>query len=177
MKTEIKILIVSIALFIGASHLKIIAQVDTSRVVYKAKLLTISRFGITDSISTLNTIQSQSSHLLKSNSSEFIFIKIKFDQPYDILLKQDSSNRGFSWFGHCYYYLAFSSSKGKYYRLGGFDVSDTKDFLKDVKEIEVLQLLKVEEINIKALSRSVRRNNFVNPCSSQLKSFIETYNK
>ncbi len=97
---------------------------DTTDLIFKAKLLTLNREGIGKRDSVLSSLAKQKSNFLLSPTQNLYFIQITFDQ---------SSSNGAEWLGHCNYYLAFNLSKNKYYRLGGFDSLDIGDFFEDLE--------------------------------------------
>lgn len=118
---------------------------DTADVAFKAKLLTLDRHGILAEDKLLNDIKKQKLEFVEYNdSSNWIFIKIKFDQKYGGYI----DNYSVLWLGDCYFYLAFRKEKSKFYRLGGFDVLDVEDFVKDIQnDIEYLDVLSNKKLN------------------------------
>lgn len=103
--------------------------IDTSNIAFKAKLLTLSRVGVTDSISILNNVLSQDVHFIPNRSENIILLKIKFDQEY--YLGSSKSRKG--WFGSCNFYLAYNDITKDFYRLGGFDSEDIDAFFVDIQ--------------------------------------------
>lgn len=96
---------------------------DTTAVAFKAKLLTISEYGIADKNQILKDIENQKITFLKTKYQSFIFMKVDFAQPYRLptgstqTLKRD-----------CSYYIAFNLSNSIFYKLGGFDTIDIDSF-------------------------------------------------
>lgn len=103
--------------------------IDSSSIVFKAKLLTLSRTGVADSISILNNVLSQDVHFIPNRSENIMLLRIKFDQEFYI----GNSNSSKGWFGSCYFYLAYNDITKKFYRLGGFDTEDIDDFFTDLQ--------------------------------------------
>ncbi|WP_179317218.1 hypothetical protein [Winogradskyella undariae] len=98
-------------------------EIDTSAIGFKAKLFTVSEYGISDKNQILKDIENQKITFLKTKYESFIFMKIDFAQPYRLptgstqTLKRD-----------CSYYIAFNVSNSIFYRLGGFDTIDVDSF-------------------------------------------------
>lgn len=103
-------------------------EVDTSNIAYKAKLMTMYRQGIADSTELIKTIQAQEIEFIKNPSKKIFLMKIGFSQTIHNI---DGTVKPF--FGSCYYYVAYSQKKNKFYRLGGFDTNDVVEFIDDIK--------------------------------------------
>ena len=132
-------------LFLLLLPLQLSAQVeiDTSAVLFKAKLLTISRFGLADEKTTLKDITEQEAVLLYSPSENLLLIRVDYSQS-DLL-------------GECSYYLAFNKTTSTFYRLGGFDTLDLSDFFEDLTpddyQIYDLDFLEESEIDFTCLAK------------------------
>lgn len=103
-------------------------KIDTSAIGFKAKLFTVSEYGISNKNQILKDIEEQEITFLKTQYENFIFMKVDFAQPYRLpqdhtqTLKRD-----------CSYYIAFNTIDSRYYRLGGFDNLDIDSFFKDLE--------------------------------------------
>ena len=78
-------------------------EIDSVDIEFKAKLLTVSRYGVSAKELISNDVENQKIIYLKSEYKNFIFLKIKFEQPYR--LDDDSEKISF---GHCNYYLSYN---------------------------------------------------------------------
>jgi len=103
--------------------------IDSASIIFKAKLLTLDKEGISDVAGILNSVNKNKANFLKTKYDSFIFISVNDKEPYRGWY---DSNSG------CKYYLAFNKKSAKFYRLGGFDVVDIDDFIKDLEEQEVI---------------------------------------
>lgn len=119
---------------------------DTADIVFKAKLLTVDRHGILENSKLIEDIEKQKLDFIEFNdSSNWFFMKIEFNQKYGKYMDGHS----ILWLGNCHFYLAFKKEKSKFYRLGGFDALDIKDFIKDLHDdIEYLDILFNEKLNM-----------------------------
>lgn len=102
--------------------------VDTVSLGFKAKLFTVSDFGLAEKDIILNDIQNQKISFLKTRYSDFIFMKIDFSQPHRL---PDGSELSF--FRDCSYYLAYSVLSGNFLKLGGFTDLDIDDFFRALR--------------------------------------------
>lgn len=124
---------------------------DSLKIIFKAKLFTASEYGVADKSTIIEDIEGQNARYLKTVYANFLFIRIDFNQPYRQLNQSiHTLNRD------CSYYISFNVKDAKYYRLGGFEIIDTKDFFKDLKlrEKTIFNGLtgnEVEEIDIYCL--------------------------
>jgi len=103
-------------------------NIDSTAIAFKAKLFTVSEYGMAKKQLILKDIENQNLIFLKTKYKHFLFMKISFSQPYrlpnheiQMLVRQ------------CDYYLAYNTFDSKYYRLGGFDSVDIDSFFKDLK--------------------------------------------
>lgn len=96
---------------------------DSTDVLFKAKLLTTSRLGLLSGQEALETIKNQNAVFLDSPSSNLFFIRVDFDQRKGSAVEI---------LGNCSYYLALNEAKLKFYRLGGFDSNDVYEFFEDL---------------------------------------------
>jgi len=136
---------ISIIFLILICQLGYSQEKDTADIIFKAKLLTLDRHGVSDKAKLLEDILKQKLEIIEySDSSNWIFMKIKFDQKYGGYIDKHSV----LWLGNCYFYLAFRKEKSKFYRLGGFDSLDLDDFVNDIQnDIEYFKILSNEKLN------------------------------
>ncbi len=134
--------IIFLALFFQLGHSQ---KKDTADIAFKAKLLTIDRHGVLDQDKLLEDILKQKLEIIEhSDSSNWIFMKIKFDQKYGDYY----DNSYVAWLGECYFYIAYRKEKSKFYRLGGFDSLDLDDFVNDIQnDIEYFKILSNGKLN------------------------------
>lgn len=102
-------------------------EIDSSAIMFKAKLLTTSRFGIAEPTIIIDEIKKQNAIFLSSPSENILFIKINFKQKF---------HEQAELFGECSYFIAFNQSTMTFYRLGGFDEVDLDSFFKDLEPID-----------------------------------------
>lgn len=126
-------------------------KVDSLDVSFKAKLFTVSEYGVSNKNQILKDIDSQKVTFLRTEYKNFLFMKIDFSQPYRFY---NNSTRTLK--KDCSYYIAFNIKDLKYYKLGGFDDLDIDSFFKDLDFREGAYFLSltgedVEEINIYCL--------------------------
>lgn len=160
-------------------------NIDTTAIAFKAKLLTVSEYGIADKSQILKDIESQKITFLKTKYESFIFMKVDFDQPYRLptgstqTLKRD-----------CSYYMAFSVSNSILYRLGGFDTIDIDSFFealeanessifKDIetgKEIEGIDIYCLHEYFKMSKKKRLKKGySCMDNCSNKTETTIRTY--
>jgi hypothetical protein len=120
------------------------AQLSNEAILFKAKMLTTYRYGAAEQSTILNELNSQQSEFLTNDSSEIVIIKIAFAQR-----NFKGENRDLTWIGSCDFYIGYNRRLFKYYRLGGFDCLDVKDFFYDLKSREHISLLSDENLNRK----------------------------
>lgn len=104
-------------------------SIDTANVVFKAKLMTMYRQGVTDSTLILETVLSQKVEFIENPSEKITLMKIPFSQT----IYRNSKYTSSPFFGACSYYIAFSTKRDKFYRIGGFDTNDVVEFIDDIK--------------------------------------------
>ncbi|CAM4235432.1 hypothetical protein [Flavobacterium terrigena] len=95
--------------------------VDTSSIVFKAKLMTIERKGIF-SEKKLDGFLKDLKHKIYI-TKDFCFIVVN---SADYVIK--NNNEKIALFGDCKYYLAYSFYNNLYYRLGGFEHENIDEF-------------------------------------------------
>lgn len=105
-----------------------IDEQDSLKIIFKAKLLTVSEYGIAGKKTILEDIERQNARYLKTIYENFLFIRIDFNQPYRQL-----DHNIYTLNRDCSYYIAFNKKDAKYYRLGGFEIVDSKDFFEDLE--------------------------------------------
>ncbi len=101
---------------------------DSANILFKAKLLTASEYGIGNKENIIQDIDQQNAFFLETFYKKFVFVKIEFSQKYQRLNQSVSTL-----IRPCSYYLAFSISDSRFYKLGGFDVPDIDDFFQHLK--------------------------------------------
>ncbi|GGB73309.1 hypothetical protein GCM10007424_11510 [Flavobacterium suaedae] len=146
-----KILINIVIFYITNSLYSQTQSVDSVSIAFKAKLFTVSEYGIANKEQILLDIESQEAKFLKTVYKNFFFLKIKFSQPYrNSNISVRTLNR------KCYYYIAFNIIENRFYRLGGFNSLDVIDFISDLGNIENINIENwnkdlVQEIDIDCL--------------------------
>lgn len=126
--------------------------IDTTAIIFKANLFTVSEYGIASKEYILKDIEEQNVKFLKTSFESFCFLKIQFSQPY-----RTSNNSELTLDRTCAYYIAYNITKKKFYRLGGFDAVNVDDFIKDLElqeggnSFDLVNLNEIEEININCL--------------------------
>lgn len=157
-ENEVKFIIMKnlMVIFFILFYINTLAQegkkVDSLNIMFKAKLLTTSEYGIFDKETILNDIQNQKAVFLNTVYENFLFLKIDFSQPY-----RASDNTIETLIRNCSYYLAFSKIDNRFYKLGGFNLIQVDDFFKDLIQREELVFkqssnnILVEHFNISCL--------------------------
>jgi hypothetical protein len=107
-----------------------VSRQDSISILFKAKLFTVSDYGIGFKDEILNDIQNQKARFLMTTYSEFLFISIEFDQPYRVEGGMTTLIR------NCNYYLAFDILGSQFYKLGGFDFVNIDSFFERLKRGE-----------------------------------------
>lgn len=108
-----------------------LTKTDSLNIAFKAKLITISDYGISDKKEILNDLSIQELEFLNTTYKNFIFMKIKFNQPYR-KIKSDT----FLVMKECYYYLGFNIKTSQYYRIGGFNFNSIDSLIIDIETHE-----------------------------------------
>ncbi|WP_440068931.1 hypothetical protein [Tenacibaculum discolor] len=109
-------------------------------IAFKAKLFTVSEYGVDKKDIILTDIENQKLDFLKTKYKKFVFMRIKFSQPYRIPKDREQTlNRV------CSYYLAFNTKDSRYYKLGGFSNLDIDAFFKDLEAVEDTIFGSIEE--------------------------------
>jgi len=103
-------------------------RIDSTSIAFKAKLFTVSEYGISNESEILKDIQSQKIIFLKTKYEHFLFMKISFSQPYRLPNKHTQTL-----YRDCNYYLAFNIEDSRFYKLGGFDILDIDSFFEDLQ--------------------------------------------
>ena len=99
-------------------------EVDTTSIVFKAKLFTISNHGYNEKNTLINNIENIPYSTYGNN--EFLFFKIngkRYCQNTDDLFTVDWCD--------CDYYVGYSLNKEVYYFLGGFEFDNIEQFAKE----------------------------------------------
>lgn len=160
-------------------------NIDTTAISFKAKLLTVSEYGISNKSQILKDIENQKIKFLKTQYENFIFMKVDFAQPYRLpenhtqTLKRD-----------CSYYIAFNVLNSIFYKLGGFDTIDIDSFFKDLEAVEnvifkdIAEGNEIEGIDIYCLHEYYKMNKkkrlkkgfrCLDSCSKKTETKIITY--
>lgn len=125
-KILLLLIFIIIPFFIFAQQEK--AIVDSINIAFKAKMLTISEYGIGSKEDVIRYAEKQELTFLKSVYANFLFIKVDFSQPY---INSKGSER--TLLRQCSYYLAYNTVDCRYYKLGGFSSIDIDVFFKDLE--------------------------------------------
>lgn len=124
------------------------AVVDSAAVMFKAKLLTVSEYGVAPEAVILKDIENQEAKFLKTKYKNFMFIRVNFSQPYRLGDSQRTLIRD------CKYYIAYNVVSNRFYRLGGFGLDEIDDFVKDLNGADEEMILdwanedEIEDIDI-----------------------------
>lgn len=96
-------------------------RVDTSAIVFKAKLLTIERKGFFSENKLERLLNDMKCKTYTTKDYFFIIVN-----PADYVIK--NNNEKIAIFGNCKYYLAYSFSNNLYFKLGGFESENIYEF-------------------------------------------------
>ena len=123
-------------------------SIDTTSLSFKAKLFTVSEFGLSSKEQILKDIESQKITFLKSKYKKFIFMRIDFSQPYRFLNGSETTL-----IRECSYYVAYNISNSIFFKLGGFNSLDIDSFIRHLEGMEyvipdVNENPEIEEIDI-----------------------------
>lgn len=133
-------------------------KIDSVSIVFKAKLFTVSEYGIASKEDVIRFIQSQDLIYLKSSYKNFIFMKIDFEQPYTL-----SNSRIQSLLRNCSYYIAYNNIDSRFYKLGGFETQDIDALFNDLelRELDTFVSLNgnyVEDMNMYCMYEYFKMN-------------------
>ncbi len=140
MKASILLLLLLTVTLVNSQSL---STKDSTNILAKSKLLTVSEYGIANKEQIMMDIEGQKAVFLKTLYKDFVFVKVDFSQPYRNLDYSTSTlNRV------CSYYLAFSIKDSRFYKLGGFREVDIDDFFRDLKlrELTIFQGISGDEV-------------------------------
>ncbi|MNK08446.1 hypothetical protein D3C87_263840 [compost metagenome] len=134
--------------------------VDSTSIIFKAALFTLSEYGVANKEQILKDVENQEIAFLRTKYKHFIFLRIKFLQPYRLGegLSENTLIRD------CYYYVAFNNKDKKFYRIGGFDNLNIDDFIHDLDSVEKDYILdwnnrnEIEGIDIDCLYNYAKLN-------------------
>ncbi len=120
------------------SHSQVVSKktIDTSYIIYKAKLLTLVGFGVSPPDSMLNGLQSQVDSIIYPIDDEYMIIKIRLNQQNKIQLLNNSTVESFClehFRNSCSFLVVFSFISGRFYRIQGFDVCDFEQLNSECK--------------------------------------------
>lgn len=154
-----KLILLIIALICFANLFSQNKSIDSTAIGFKAKLFTVSEFGISDSNEILKDIENQKIKFLKTQYLNFIFMKVEFEQPYRM-----PDNRTQTLSRECNYYIAFNIVDSRYYKLGGFNTLEVDAFFEDLEMREGTYFKdisggnEIEEIDIYCLYEYYKMN-------------------
>ena len=173
-----KVLMISFVFVSSLLQAQVVSKDDIS---FKAKLLTVFRLGVASPETVLRDLRDQQLTFLTSDTSKVVLMKIAFAQ-------HDFHGDGISRtvLGQCLFYIAYNSRQYKFYRLGGFDSSDAKEFFAELEPQEFIMLTSdqriTREIDLLCLSERVKK--FKSPkrkkkecvanCNGLLSSYLHT---
>ncbi|MBO6879079.1 hypothetical protein [Winogradskyella sp.] len=181
-----KIVLLIVVLFCLSNSYCQNRDVDSLSIGFKAKLFTVSEYGIADKDQILEDIENQKIKFLNTKYDNFIFIKVYFSQPFRI-----PGNRTQTLYRDCSYYLAYNTLDPTFYKLGGFNSVDIDSFFTALKANESsifkdfgAKSEEIEEIDIHCLydyykmkkkKRFKKGFNCLDNCSKKTKTKITTY--
>ncbi len=157
------------------------SSIDTSKIVFKAKLLTLNTIGVTTPDSLLANLERQEVTILESKGFEdIIFMKLEFCNKYYKNPYNENNYTTYFFQGFCHYYLAFDLANFKYYKLGGFNVNEVDQFIEEVYQNRYVNPLDIyiEEIDFWCLldytkKRKMKKKQPCFPvCSEKIKTTI-----
>jgi hypothetical protein len=147
--------LISMLLVSTALNAQAVSNEDIS---FKAKLLTVFRLGVASPETIIRDLKDQELKFLTTDSGRIVIMKIAFGQ-HNFHGETEST----AVLGQCFYYVAYNRELYKFYRLGGFDLSDAQEFFADLKADEFIMLTSDEnitsEIDLICLSKNARRGN------------------
>lgn len=141
MKTLIILLLFLVSTMANSQKL---SKRDSTNILFKAKLFSISEYGIANKEEIMKDIEEQKAVFLETLYEHFVFIRVDFSQPYRQLNHSILTlNR------ECSYYLAFNVLDSRFYKLGGFGTVDIDDFFNDLKlrELTVFKGISGSEVD------------------------------
>ncbi|MBP7540805.1 MAG: hypothetical protein KA802_12840 [Saprospiraceae bacterium] len=104
-------------------------------IAFKAKLLTLNRYGLTDSSNIMQQVLNQRlKYYYNIEIKNFVFIEINHSQVYSYTTNEGLSETFYA--VGCSYFLAYNLHEAKFYRLFGFDISDYSEFKETVSELK-----------------------------------------
>lgn len=115
---------------------KVKDSTQLTRIINKAKLLTLSKYGLLGIDTTVKRLLNQNAHTeYFKNNGEYLIISIDNNQPFDV----DYSIK-MTWIRSepidCQYKLVYSFNTGEYYKLEGFDSCDFLELYKVTKILD-----------------------------------------
>lgn len=132
----------------------IVSEKDTSAIILKAKILTLTNYGLVlnDSIMFRQIIQQP--HKLIIDESKTVYL-IEVINTQSFYFPKDSSSYAVRPMGiGCIYRLIFSTETSKFYRIQGFSFSDILEFKNDIGSYQYLILERDERFSfIKCFSK------------------------
>ena len=182
MRKQIIFTLLFFYLFTGFGQNK---KIDITAIAFKAKLLTVSEFGVSNKNQILKDIENQKITFLKTKYENFVFMKVDFNQPYRLPIGRTQTLKR-----DCSYYIGFNVLTSVFFRLGGFDTIDIDDFFtslkanespifKDIEEGEEIQDIDVyclyEYYQMSKKKRLKKCFNCMDNCSKKTETVIRTY--
>lgn len=133
-------------------------EIDSADIEFKAKLFTISEYGIAKKDDVIAYVENQKTLFLKSGYKKFCFIKINFGQPYTL-----SNGHERNLIKYCSYYIVYNTEDCIFYKIGGFDTNDIEAFFYalELREPDIFSSLvwnKVEGFNMDCLYETFSKN-------------------
>jgi hypothetical protein len=104
-------------------------RIDSSSLVFKAKLLVLGTYGQLDKSELDSYLDEQEVTYLQSPSPNIFLFKI--NSSYEHL-------DGIKILGKCDFYIAFNLETDRYYKLGGFDSEDIAHFFEDLSQKDAI---------------------------------------
>lgn len=163
-----------------------LSKTDSTNIIFKAQLLTLTRYGVYHQDSVIQKLKNQQVNLVSFPEIEghFIFIKIEHNQDYVITSNRDANGKVSCYNQDCKYMLAFGLKDSKYYKLRGFSENHFVDFYKNYGDQLNILLVKenIDFINFdcyynKYLSKKRKYNNtdcnqnFQDDCNKEIKIY------
>lgn len=110
---------------------------------FKAKLLTLSRFGLLDSKMLLDELENQKVDFIH-DTSEILILKVYSSKKFFLGTNQHYVD----WIGDCNFFLAYNRRNYTFYRLGGFQTLDLRSFFEDMNSSDLISILESQTVNL-----------------------------
>lgn len=119
-------------------------NLDTNLIVFKAKVLTLSRYGTEDSSSVLNSVLSQEAETVPTIFSDYIVINIINNQNQPVKVKNNKGREVNRFCGEnttCNFVIIYSCITYRFYLIKGFDICEVKELDSEIKNQSILKSL------------------------------------